>query len=111
MKSSKPSISVRFSLKKLGMDIKTARLRRKLPAALVAERAGISLSTFSKIEKGDVNVSIGNYAAVLFGLGLGTPLGQLVDPSQDTVGLALDLERLPKRARTRRISAKEESHE
>ena len=35
--------------------------------------------------------------AVYATLVLGTPLGLLVDPSQDTVGLALDLERLPQK--------------
>jgi transcriptional regulator with XRE-family HTH domain len=57
-------------LEKLGEDIKLARLRRKLSAEQVAERAGISRSTLWQIEKGQPNVSMGYYAQVLFVLGL-----------------------------------------
>lgn len=49
----------------MGEQIKMARLRRKLPAELVAERAGISRATLWAIEKGSPSVSMGSYAAVL----------------------------------------------
>lgn len=54
----------------LGEDIKLARLRRKLSAEQVAERAGISRSTLNFIEKGYEGVSIGYYLNVLNVLGL-----------------------------------------
>ncbi|HHG84012.1 MAG TPA: XRE family transcriptional regulator [Bacteroidetes bacterium] len=54
----------------LGENIKLARLRRKLSAAQVAERAGISRSTLVYIEKGYEGVGIGNYLNVLSVLGL-----------------------------------------
>ncbi|MEA4905222.1 hypothetical protein SDC9_194611 [bioreactor metagenome] len=54
----------------LGGNIKLARLRRKLTAEQVAERAGISRSTLWQIEKGAPSVSLGTYAQVLFVLGL-----------------------------------------
>jgi transcriptional regulator with XRE-family HTH domain len=57
-------------LKQLGEDIKLARLRRKLSAEQVAERAGISRSTLWQIENGLPSVSMGYYAQVLFVLGL-----------------------------------------
>jgi transcriptional regulator with XRE-family HTH domain len=57
-------------LEVLGEDIKLARLRRKLSAGQVAERAGISRATLWQIEKGLPNVSMGYYAQVLFILGL-----------------------------------------
>ena len=57
-------------LTQLGEDIKLARLRRKLSAAQVAERAGISRSTLWQIEKGAASVAIGTYLQVLFVLGL-----------------------------------------
>jgi transcriptional regulator with XRE-family HTH domain len=57
-------------LEELGEDIKLARLRRKLSAGQVAERAGISRSTLWQIEKGMHSVTIGYYAQVLFVLGL-----------------------------------------
>ena len=55
-------------LKTMGEQIKTARLRRKLSATLVAERAGVSRSTLWKVENGNPSVAIGIYAAVLHAL-------------------------------------------
>ena len=55
-------------LEQMGEQIKFARLRRKLSAELVAERAGISRATLWSIEKGTPSVSIGMYAAVLHAL-------------------------------------------
>lgn len=55
-------------LEEMGMQIKYARLRRKLSAELVAERAGISRATLCAIEKGAPSVAIGCYAAVLHAL-------------------------------------------
>jgi transcriptional regulator with XRE-family HTH domain len=98
MKKSTPSISVRRSLVKFGQDIRTARLRRNLTMRLIAERAKISLSTLNKIEKGDPDVSLGNYSSVLFALNLGAPFADLADPAKDAVGLLLDLDSLPRRA-------------
>ena len=70
-------------LQKAGENIKKARLRRNLYAALVAERAGISLDTLSAIEKGLSTVSIGAYAAVLHALGMDKDLELLgVDEEQ-----------------------------
>ncbi len=57
-------------LKELGENIKLARLRRKLSTQQVSERAGISRKTLYGIERGQPNVSIGNYARVLSVLGL-----------------------------------------
>ena len=54
----------------LGENIKLARLRRKLTAGQVAERAGISRRTLVSIEKGSPGVAMGNYLQVLFVLGL-----------------------------------------
>jgi DNA-binding XRE family transcriptional regulator len=61
---------VEEALNRLGEDIKLARLRRKFSASQVAERASIARSTLWMIEKGSPQVSIGNYAQVLFVLGL-----------------------------------------
>lgn len=55
-------------LEQMGLQIKYARLRRKLTSELVAERAGISRSTLVSIEKGSPSVAMGCYAAVLHAL-------------------------------------------
>ena len=57
-------------LEVFGENIKLARLRRKLSAEQVAERANISRSTLWLVEKGTPGVAIGTYIQVLFVLGL-----------------------------------------
>lgn len=97
----RPSLAVRRALRKLGGDIREARLRRDLPAEVVAQRAFTSRPTLQRIEEGDHAVSIGIYAAVLQALGFLDGLGQLADPMTDMVGRDIFSESLPKRARTK----------
>ena len=92
-------IPVRRAVRRLGQDIRDARLRRRIPTAVMAERASISRTTLNKIEKGNPGVSLGNYANVLFVLGMAERLGDLADVKTDTVGLGLEEERLPQRIR------------
>lgn len=99
-----PPAAVRRVLRKLGADIHDARRRRRLPMAVVAERAFTSRSTLQKIEGGDTSVSIGIYAAVLQALGLLEGLGQVADISNDSVGQALASAELPKHAHLKRIT-------
>lgn|SRR5215469_1686820 len=98
----RPSLAVRRTLRKLGLDIREARRRRGLPAEIVAERAFTSRPTLRRVEAGDHGVSVGIYAAVLQALGLLDGLGQLADPSRDEVGLTLTSSKLPERIRLRR---------
>jgi len=92
-------IAVNSGLKKLGSDLKKARLRRRLKMSVVADRAGISRETLAKIQKGHSGVGIGNYAAVIFAVGLGVDWTNLADIEKDTIGRMLDEERIPRRAR------------
>jgi transcriptional regulator with XRE-family HTH domain len=94
--------TVKRSLRDLGADMATARRKRGLTAAMVAERAGISKSTYQRVEQGDPTVMIGIYAMVLFVLGFGAALKDVVEPGRDALGLALDEERLPKRVRIKK---------
>jgi transcriptional regulator with XRE-family HTH domain len=72
MKSAKTILLPKLTkiLEEMGENIKLARLRRKLTAEQVAERAGISRSTLWQVEKGLPSVSMGTYAQILFVLGL-----------------------------------------
>lgn len=72
--------------------------------AVVAERAFTSRSTLQRVEAGDVNVSIGIYAAVLQALGLLDSLGEIADIAHDSVGQALASADLPKRVRLKRAA-------
>jgi transcriptional regulator with XRE-family HTH domain len=100
-------IPVRRALRKLGSDIRDARLRRRIPTELMAARASISRTTLYKVEKGDVNVSIGTYATILFVLGMIDRVGEIADANKDRLGRQLEEERLPKRIRlSQRSTAK-----
>jgi len=92
-------LPVRRALRMLGGDIRDARLRRRIPTRIMAERASISRTTLNKVEKGDPGVSLGIYATVLFVLGLHDRLADLASIRTDTVGLQLDEEHLPQRIR------------
>jgi transcriptional regulator with XRE-family HTH domain len=93
---------VRRALRKLGADIHDARRRRRLPMAVVAERAFTSRSTLQKVEAGDTNVSVGIYAGVLQALGLLDGLGKIADIGNDPVGQALASAGLPKHVHLKR---------
>jgi DNA-binding XRE family transcriptional regulator len=95
-------LKIRRSLAKLGVDLATARKKRSLTTAMMAERLGVAKSTYLRVEKGDPTVSMGVYAMVLFVLGFGDALGEIVDPRRDDQGLLLDVERLPKRVRVKK---------
>jgi transcriptional regulator with XRE-family HTH domain len=97
-------LPVKRALAKLGADLRAARIRRKIPTTLMAERAMITRTTLAKIERGDAGVSLGLYATVLFLLGLAERLETLADIRHDEVGLALIEEALPKQVRRKRTS-------
>ena len=92
-------IPVSRALRKLGHDIRDARRRRRIPVAILAERASVSRTTLNKVEKGAPGVSLGIYATVLFVLGMIDRLADIADPRHDSVGLELDEENLPERIR------------
>jgi len=97
-----PPAAVRRALRKLGADIHDARRRRRLPMAVVAERAFTSRSTLQKVEAGDTNVSVGIYAGVLLALGLLDGLSQIADIGNDPIGQALASAALPKHIHLKR---------
>ena len=90
----------RKALVKLGGDITVARKKRRISTASMAERAFLSRSTLARMEKGDPSVSMGAYLSALAILGLARHLGQIADRTNDTLGLDLDEDRLPKRIRS-----------
>lgn len=93
---------IRRGLKKLGEDIGIARRKRRITVAMMAERVGVAESTYLRAEKGDPKVAFGVYAMVLFVLGFGDAIADLVDARKDDQGLLLDVERVPKRIRPKK---------
>ncbi|NLG13146.1 MAG: helix-turn-helix domain-containing protein [Lentisphaerae bacterium] len=84
-------------LREFGENIRLARLRRNVTAKLTAERAGISVVTLAKIEKGSPAVSLGNYMQVLVTLGLEKDILQVA--ADDELGRKLQDLGLKVRAR------------
>jgi transcriptional regulator with XRE-family HTH domain len=93
------SLRAARAVKKLGQDISIARRRRGFSQQRLADGAGIGIATVRRLESGDPGISIGNLSMVLLTLGEVDRLGDLIDLARDDVGLALDLERLPKKVR------------
>jgi len=94
----RPSVAVEESLKALGHNIRIARLKRRLPQEVLAQRAGIGLSTLTKIEKGNSGVAIGTVASVIQALDLGLPFSSLLQ--EDPLTQAFEETVLPKRVRS-----------
>jgi transcriptional regulator with XRE-family HTH domain len=85
----------------LGGNLKLARLRRRFSAEIVAQRAGITRMTLSKVEKGDPGVALGIYARVLQVLRLEDDLAKLA--LDDVLGRKLqDAGLAPKRRAPKR---------
>ena len=108
MKSNAPNTlprAARSALAKLGEDIVVARKKRRISTVSMAERAFISRGTLYKVERGDPTVSMGIYATVLSILGLIEGLGQAADRREDTLGLDIEEDRLPKKIVTSRSKA------
>ncbi len=74
--------------KSVGENVRLARLRRKLSAAKVAERAGISRNTLYMLEKGEGNTSITTLFQILVVLGLENDFSKLA--SDDQLGRRLE---------------------
>jgi transcriptional regulator with XRE-family HTH domain len=105
MNSRKPvlmSSSLRI-LNEMGENIKLSRLRRKLSAQQIAERANISRATLWQIEKGSPSVAMGIYCQVLFILGLEKDLLKIA--GDDVAGKKMmESELIKKRAPKRKLS-------
>jgi transcriptional regulator with XRE-family HTH domain len=107
--SSRAPVPVIRALRKLGQDIRDARRRRRIPVAILAERASISRMTLNKVEKGDPGVSVGTYATILFTLGMSERFADVADPRHDAVGRELEEEHLPVRIRLARPKSSPEN--
>lgn len=109
-KSRKPNLPVPAlvarTLIQLGHDLNRARRRRNFSQADVAQRIGASLNTVKRLENGDPHVAIHFLARTLYLFGELDRLDKLIDSGEDDIGLILADERLPKRVRKSKKSAR-----
>lgn len=97
-----PPAAVEEALRRLGNNLRTARLRRQLRIEDVAARIGASRFTVSDLEKGKAGTSAAAYFGALWALGLLDQAQELADPDRDEEGKALESARSPKEAPRRR---------
>ncbi len=93
-----PPYPVQSALTKLGADLRTARVRRKLTLDEVAEKIGVSRQVVAHAERGKPSVAVAVYAALLWTFGLLDAMASIADPSNDQEGLALARAREPSKA-------------
>lgn len=86
---STPPYEVEAALKRLGSDLRTARLRRKITLAEAAERLGVGREVVADAERGKPSTSIAVYAALLWSYGLVERMASLASPTSDDEGLRL----------------------
>lgn len=94
-----PPAAVHEALERLGRNIRTARLRRKLPQAELARRIGVSRFVVADIERGKPTTGIVATVGALWVLGLLDQLRAVADPDRDEEGTILERARSPKTAR------------
>lgn len=98
-----PPYAVESAIKRLGQDLRTARLRRKLTIKEVGEKIGTGARAVSDAEKGKPTTATAVYVALLWAYDLLGPWSALADPAEDVEGLALS----ERRERARRTPGKD----
>jgi transcriptional regulator with XRE-family HTH domain len=94
--------AVEEALIRLGRNIRTARLRRRLSREDLAGRIGVSRQVLAQIEKGKPTTAVAAYLGALWVLGLLNQLRDVADPDRDEEGKILERARSPKTAPKRR---------
>ncbi|HEY5366006.1 MAG TPA: helix-turn-helix transcriptional regulator [Casimicrobiaceae bacterium] len=98
-------LPVERTLKRLGVNISFARRRRRWSQAMLAVRIGASVATVRRMEEGYPGIALQHLARVLHVFGDLAKLDALLDTANDSVGLALADEALPRRVRAPKRTA------
>lgn len=96
-----PPFAVEQALKRLGTNLRTARLRRNLTIDDVAQKIGAGKRAIMDAEKGKASTGIAVYAALLWAFDLLDQLSDVADPVKDPEGRTLALAQERSRARHR----------
>jgi transcriptional regulator with XRE-family HTH domain len=84
-----PPLPVEQALKRLGDNLRTARIRRNYTIEEVAQKIGTGPRAVMDAEKGKASTGIGVYAALLWAYDLLEPLNDAAHPAKDEQGLTL----------------------
>ena len=98
----RPPHAIELGLKRLGANLRVARLRRSLTLRQVGEKIGTGVRAVADAEKGKPSTSVSVYVALLWVFGLMADFELLADPGRDSEGLSLALRRERTRARPAR---------
>jgi transcriptional regulator with XRE-family HTH domain len=96
-----PPYPVEQTLKRLGVNLRTARLRRNLTIGELAEKIGTGERAVADAEHGKASTGIAVYAAMLWALNLLDQMTAVAAPEQDEEGQTLSLARERSRARAK----------
>ena len=92
--------TAKAALDRLGDRLRLARQRRRLTAAMVAERAGLTPFTLRRVEHGEPGVTIAAYVAVIHVLGLTAEIDAVA--GEDQLGRQIQDAALTSRPRRRK---------
>jgi transcriptional regulator with XRE-family HTH domain len=104
MAASTTPIAVASGLRRIGEDLATWRRLRRLTAAQVADRAGVSRHTVMRLENG-AGAGLESVLRVARALGVLDSLATALDPYATDVGRMRSEEALPERVRPPRREA------
>ncbi len=96
--------AIRRALRDVADDVATWRRLRGLTQVQLADRAGVSRDTLTRLEGGDGGVSIENLLRVLRALGILDSFAGALDPYASDVGRLRSEQQLPRRVRPRNLS-------
>lgn len=97
-------LPVRRALRECGSHIQVWRKLRGLTQEQLAERAGVTRRTVSRMERGDGEVRVEIFLRIAHALGVLDPIPHAFDPYESDVGRMRADERLPQRVRPRDLT-------
>ena len=91
------------AIKRLGQDMRIARLKRRYTQADMSKKMGVSIGTVKRLESGDPGVSIGSLVMAFEVFGCMDNIESMLAEHNDPIGMMMTRKELPKRIRKRKL--------